>query len=119
MAKKSDGTRNFYRFVAVIGVVVIGSLGYSFISAAPNLNTAPYHKPPPTPTQCMECHITGKEKIPITKDGLYLISGTGKPNDHIVEVEDPTAEQGHLNNAAKIKGPGPTPTYNPKTGLFE
>ena len=65
MAKKSDGTRNFYRFVAVIGVVVIGSLGYSFISAAPNLNTAPYHKPPPTPTQCMECHITGEEKTPI------------------------------------------------------
>ena len=65
MAKKSDGTRNFYRFVAVIGVVVIGSLGYSFISAAPNLNTAPYHKPPPFPTQCMACHITGKEKIPI------------------------------------------------------
>ena len=65
MAKKSDGTRNFYRFVALIGVVVIGSLGYSFISAAPNLNTAPYHKPPPSPTQCMECHITGKEKIPI------------------------------------------------------
>jgi len=65
VAKKSDGTRNFYRFVAVIGVVVIGSLGYSFISAAPNLNTAPYHKPPPTPTQCMECHITGEEKTPI------------------------------------------------------
>ena len=65
MAKKSDGTRNFYRFVAVIGVVVIGSLGYSFISAAPNLNTAPYHTPPPTPTPCMECHTTGNENIPI------------------------------------------------------
>ena len=65
MAKKSDGTRNFYRFVAVIGVAVIVSLGYSFISAAPNLNTAAYHKPPPSPNQCMECHIKGEEKIPI------------------------------------------------------
>ena len=61
---------------------------------------------------------SGKEKIPITKDGLYLIPGTGKPNHHIVEVEDPTAEQGHLNNAAKIKGPGPTPVYDPESGLF-
>jgi len=65
VAKKSDGTRNFYRFVAVLGIFVIGSLGYSFISSAPNLNTAPYHKPPPSPIQCMGCHMTGKEKIPI------------------------------------------------------
>jgi hypothetical protein len=65
VAKKSDGTRNFYRFIAVIGVAVIGSLGYSFISAAPNLNKAPYHKPPPSAGQCMGCHMTGKEKIPI------------------------------------------------------
>jgi hypothetical protein len=65
VAKKSDGTKNFYRFVAVIGVVVIGSLGYSFISAAPNINTAPYHKPPPSAAQCMGCHMTGEEKTPI------------------------------------------------------
>ncbi|MFT4578247.1 MAG: hypothetical protein ACI8PD_001039 [Nitrospinales bacterium] len=65
MAKKSNGTRNFYRFVAVIGVVVIGGLGYSFISAAPGLNTASYHKPPPSAAQCMGCHMTGEEKIPI------------------------------------------------------
>jgi hypothetical protein len=65
VAKKSDGTRNFYRFIAVIGVVVIGSLGYSFISAAPNLNTAAYHKPLPSAAKCMGCHMTGEEKIPI------------------------------------------------------
>jgi hypothetical protein len=65
VAKKSNGTRNFYRFVAVIGVVVIGGLGYSFISAAPGLNTASYHKPPPSAAQCMGCHMTGEEKIPI------------------------------------------------------
>jgi hypothetical protein len=65
VAKKSDGTRNFYRFVAVIGVVVIGGLGYSFISAAPRLNTASYHKPAPTAAQCMGCHMTGEEKTPI------------------------------------------------------
>lgn len=62
---------------------------------------------------------SGKEKIPITKDGLHFLPGTGKPNAHIVEVEDPTAEQGHINNMAKVRGTGPPPVYNPKTGLFE
>tara|TARA_Y100000590_G_C15052763_1_gene763338 strand:- start:99 stop:353 length:255 start_codon:yes stop_codon:yes gene_type:complete len=65
VAKKSDGTRNFYRFIAVLGILVIASLGYSFISSAPNLNTAPYHKPLPAPSECMKCHITGEEKTPI------------------------------------------------------
>jgi hypothetical protein len=62
---------------------------------------------------------SGKEKIPITKDGLHFLPGTGKPNDHIVEVEDPTAQQGHIDNMAKVRGTGPPPVYNPKTGLFE
>ena len=62
---------------------------------------------------------SGKEKIPITKDGLHFIPGTGKPNDHIVEVEDPAAQQGHIDNIAKVRGTGPPPVYNPKTGLFE
>jgi len=61
---------------------------------------------------------SGKEKIPITKDGMYLLPGTGNHNDHIVEVEDPAAEQGHLNNMAKLRGTGPTPVYDPETGLF-
>jgi len=60
---------------------------------------------------------SGKEQIPITKDGLYLLPKTG-PKNHIVEVEDPTAEQGHINNMAKVRGTGTTPVYDPKTGLF-
>ena len=65
MAKKSNGTRNFYRFIAVIGVVVIGGLGYSFIRAAPGLHTAPYHKPTPPASKCMECHMSGEDNTPI------------------------------------------------------
>jgi hypothetical protein len=61
---------------------------------------------------------SGKEKIPITKDGLYLLPGTG-PNDHVVKVEDPTAPQGHINNMAKVRGTGTTPVYHPETGLFK
>jgi hypothetical protein len=65
VAKKSNGTRNFYRFVAVIGIVVIGGLGYSFINAAPGLTHSEYHNPPPPAIKCMGCHMTGEEKTPI------------------------------------------------------
>ena len=58
------------------------------------------------------------KKVPITKDGLYVIPGVRNSNNHIVDVEDPTAEQGHLDNMAKVRGDGSTPIYDPKTGLF-
>ena len=65
MAKTSDGTRNFYRFMMLIGVGVIGSLGYSFMSAAPSFKKSEYHQVNAPAEQCMECHIQGVEKIPI------------------------------------------------------
>ena len=57
------------------------------------------------------------KKVPITK-GLYVIPGVRNSNNHIVEVEDRTAPQGDLNNMAIVRGDGPTPIYDPKTGLF-
>ena len=65
MAKKSNGTRNFYRFMMLIGIGVIGSLGYSFISAAPDFRISEYHKASLPAEQCMQCHIQGVEEIPI------------------------------------------------------
>ena len=58
-------------------------------------------------------------KLYITKDGMYLLPGTRKLNHYVVEVEDPNAEEGSLNNMAKIRGPNPTPVYNPNTGVFK
>jgi len=65
VAKKSDGTRNFYRFMMLIGIGVIGSLGYSFISAAPDFRKSEYHQAGTPAKDCMECHIQAVEKIPI------------------------------------------------------
>lgn len=49
----------------LIGVCVIGGLGYSFISAAPDFKKSAYHKATMPAEDCMECHIQGVEKIPI------------------------------------------------------
>ncbi len=50
----------------LIGVAVTGSLGYSFMSAAPDFKKSEYHQATTPATQCMQCHIQGVEKkIPI------------------------------------------------------
>ncbi len=65
MANKSAGTKNFYRFMSLIGVAVIGGLGYSFLSAAPDFKISEYHQATTQAEQCMQCHIQGVEEIPI------------------------------------------------------
>ena len=65
MAKKSSGTKNFYRFMSLIGVGVIGSLSYSFMNAAPDFRKSEYHQAITPAKDCMECHIQAIEKIPI------------------------------------------------------
>lgn len=65
MAKKKTGQRNFFRFMTLIGVVVIGGLGYSFLVAAPKLNQAEYHKNSPSAETCLQCHVRNVEKAPI------------------------------------------------------
>ena len=55
----------------LIGIGVIGSLGYSFISAAPDFRISEYHKASLPAEQCMQCHIQGVKEIPIIfKDRL-------------------------------------------------
>ncbi len=49
----------------LIGVAVIGSLGYSFMSAAPDFKISEYHQATTPAVQCMQCHMQGVEKIPI------------------------------------------------------
>lgn len=64
MAKKT-GQRNFFRVMTLIGVVVIGGLGYSFLGAAPKLNDAEYHKNPSSAEPCLQCHVLNVDKAPI------------------------------------------------------
>ncbi|MBT3921154.1 MAG: hypothetical protein HOF21_01130 [Nitrospina sp.] len=65
MAKKSNGTRNFYRFMSLIGVGVIGSLSYSFMSAAPDIKISEYHQATAPTEKCIQCHIQAENNIPI------------------------------------------------------
>ena len=66
MAKKSNkGQINFFRFMAVIGVVVIIWVVSEFLGAAPPLSISQAHKGPPSSDACLNCHVQKAEKTPI------------------------------------------------------
>ncbi|PIQ99687.1 MAG: hypothetical protein COV66_11085 [Nitrospinae bacterium CG11_big_fil_rev_8_21_14_0_20_45_15] len=67
MAKKqkSTGQRNFFRVMAVIGVVAIYFLGREFMSAAPRLSPSTEHKAAQTAEDCLACHMGQIKEIPI------------------------------------------------------
>ncbi len=83
MSKKNTGQRNFFRFMTLIGVVVIGGLGYSFIGAAPNLNDAEYHSGSPPAEKCMACHVQNIETAPSCRTGRWAPapSATARSNN--------------------------------------
>ncbi|QPJ65825.1 MAG: hypothetical protein G3M78_10650 [Candidatus Nitrohelix vancouverensis] len=63
--KKNTGQRNFFRFMAFIGVVTIGTIGYGFLTAAPALSPIPEHQGSANAETCLSCHMTESENIPI------------------------------------------------------
>jgi hypothetical protein len=65
MAKKNTGQRNFFRFMTLIGVVVVGGLGYSFLGAAPGLSNTEFHKNTSSVETCLKCHVQGAMNAPI------------------------------------------------------
>ena len=65
MAKKNTGQRNFFRFMTLIGGVVVGGLGYSFLGAAPRLSNAEFHQNTASAETCVKCHVRGESKAPI------------------------------------------------------
>ena len=66
MAKKSNkGQINFFRVMALIGIVVIILVVKEFLSAAPALPISEVHKGPPPAKACLECHVKEAENTPI------------------------------------------------------
>ena len=66
MAKKSNkGQINFFRFMAVIGFVVVIWVVKEFLNAAPALPINKVHKGPPPPKACLECHVKEAANAPI------------------------------------------------------
>ena len=66
MAKKNiKGQINFFRFMAVIGVVVIIFVVNEFFNAASGLPISTVHNGPPPTKACLECHVKEAENTPI------------------------------------------------------
>jgi len=66
MAKKiNKGQINFFRVMAVIGVVIIILVVKEFLNAAPTLPNNEIHKGPPPAKACLECHVKEAENTPI------------------------------------------------------
>ena len=66
MAKKSNkGQINFFRVMALIGIVVIILVVKEFLNAAPALPINKVHKGPPPLKACLECHVKEAENTPI------------------------------------------------------
>ncbi len=63
--KKNKGQINFFRVMALIGVVVIILVVKEFLNAAPTLPNNEIHKPPPPAKACLECHVQEVENTPI------------------------------------------------------
>jgi hypothetical protein len=66
MAKKiSSGQINFFKSMAVLGVLVMGVILYSFWNSAPRLNNRDYHKSTVSVDDCLQCHMRNVGKNPI------------------------------------------------------
>ena len=63
--KPNKGQINFFRVMAVIGVVVIVLVVKEFLNAAPSLTLSEVHKGPPPTKACLHCHVKKIESIPI------------------------------------------------------
>ena len=84
MAKKPNKEQiNFFRFMAVIGVVVIIWAIKEFLSAAPALPLSKIHKGPPPAKACLECHVKEAEHTPIMPH---------RPMDNCIFCHKPTGE---------------------------
>jgi len=63
--KKNKGQVNFFRVMAIIGIVVIIIVVKEFLNAAPTLPNNETHKGLPPAKTCLECHVKETENTPI------------------------------------------------------
>ena len=63
--KSSPTSKGFFRFMTVIGMVVIGGLIYAFIEAAPSLPATEVHAKALQPIDCLACHVNNIKTNPI------------------------------------------------------
>ncbi|PIQ97643.1 MAG: hypothetical protein COV67_03105 [Nitrospinae bacterium CG11_big_fil_rev_8_21_14_0_20_56_8] len=63
--KKNKGQKTFFRFMALIGVVTVGTIVYGFLTAAPALRPIPAHLGPLSTSTCLKCHVESPSGAPI------------------------------------------------------
>lgn len=63
--KKSTSQRNFFRTMTFLGILIVGGVGYEFISAAPKLSPIDFHKESIAPGKCVQCHTQNVKNVPI------------------------------------------------------
>ena len=83
--KKNKGQINFFRVMAVIGVVIIILVVKEFLNAAPALPHNEIHKGPPPAKACLECHVKEVENTPIMPH---------RPMDNCIICHEPSEKIG-------------------------
>ncbi|MCF8724505.1 hypothetical protein LQ236_002525 [Nitrospina gracilis] len=65
--KKQDlkGQINFYKAMAVLGVIIAGMFVYMLLDSAPHLSKRDFHDPRAKAAQCLNCHTGQASNIPI------------------------------------------------------
>ncbi|MBT3513865.1 MAG: hypothetical protein HOB32_10585 [Nitrospina sp.] len=63
--KKNKGQINFFRVMAVVGVIIIIVVVKEFLNAAPSLPPNEIHNGSSPTKACLECHVKEIENTPI------------------------------------------------------
>ncbi len=63
--KKRAGEINFYKAMAVLGIILAGVLVYMFLGSAPGLSNHPFHVATDPPGKCLTCHLAQNRQTPI------------------------------------------------------
>ena len=64
--RKNAGQINFFKAMAVLGLLVTIWIGYGFIGSAPDLSPHPFHEDTSSFEKCLDCHMKNvKSSAPI------------------------------------------------------
>ncbi len=63
--KKNAGQINFFKAMAVLGLLVTIGIVYGFLGSAPDLSPQPFHKGTVPFEKCLDCHLKNVQSAPI------------------------------------------------------
>jgi hypothetical protein len=63
--RKNAGQINFFKAMAVLGILVTIWIAYGFIGSAPDISPQPFHKGNISFEECLDCHMKNVTTAPI------------------------------------------------------